>query len=116
MEISLMKPTQSLLGIAAVLYLASCGAAGAAEPSEAQMKDAMLYAMNHPPGDPVGAAITIKFFKKEACDNPTPQGYNCTFDVKVESTNLGASMYNNIPGGVFYVDKSTGHWNMRPPF
>ncbi len=80
------------------------------------MKDAMLYAMNHPPGDPVGAPITIKFFKKEACDNPTPQGYNCTFDVKVESTNLGASMYNNIPGGVFYVDKSTGKWNMRPPF
>jgi hypothetical protein len=76
----------------------------------------MLYAMNHPPGDTVSDPITIKFFKKEACDNPTPQGYNCTFDVKVESANIGASMYNNIPGAVFYVDKSTGKWGMRPPF
>ena len=80
------------------------------------MKDAMLFAMNHPPGEPAGAPITIKFFKKEACDNPTPQGYHCTFDVQVMSTNIGASMYNNIPGAFFYVDKSTGKWAMRPPF
>ena len=37
-------------GIALALGLAGCGAAGAEEPSEAQMKKAMLYAMNHPPG------------------------------------------------------------------
>ena len=102
--------------IAVAATLTGCGAAGAQEPTEAQMKEAMLYAMNHPPGEKAGDPITIQFFKKEACDNPTPQGYNCTFDVKVASTNLGASMYNNIPGGVFYVDKSTGKWNMRPPF
>jgi hypothetical protein len=23
-------------------------------------------------------------------------------------------VYNNLPGGVFYVDKTTGKWNMRP--
>ena len=84
--------------------------------SEAQMKEAMLYAMNHPPGVTASDPITIKFFKKEACDNPTPQGYNCTFDVQVASANLGASMYNNIPGAVFYKDKSSGKWAMRPPF
>jgi hypothetical protein len=111
-----MKSAAALLCIALGTSLAACSAAGAQEPSEAQMKDAMLYAMNHPPGEAAGEPITIKFFKKEACDNPTPQGYNCTFDVKVESTNLGASMYNNIPGAVFYVDKSTGKWAMRPPF
>jgi hypothetical protein len=109
-----MKRIKPLWGIALGLCLVGCGASAAAEPTEAQMKDAMLYAMNHPPGEPAGDPITIKFFKKEACDNPTPQGYNCTFDVKVESTNLGASVYNNLPGAVFYVDKSTGKWNMRP--
>jgi hypothetical protein len=111
-----MKSAGTPWCIALGLSLAACGAAGAQEPTEAQMKDAMLYAMNHPPGDTVGDPITIKFFKKEACDNPTPQGYNCTFDVKVESTNIGASMYNNILGAVFCVDKSTGKWAMRPPF
>ena len=80
------------------------------------MKEAMLYAMNHPPGEPAGDPISIKFFKKEACDAPTPQGFHCTFDVQVMSSNIGASMYNNIPGAVFYVDKSTGKWAMRPPF
>jgi hypothetical protein len=29
--------------------------------------------------------ITIKFFKKEACDNPTPKGYSCSFDWQVAS-------------------------------
>jgi hypothetical protein len=80
------------------------------------MKEAMLYAMNHPPGIKNSEPITIKFFKKEACDNPTPMGYNCRFDIQVASANIGASMYNNIPMGVFYVDKETGKWAMRPPF
>jgi hypothetical protein len=35
--------------------------------------------------------------------------------VQVASANLGASMYNNIPGAVFYKDDS-GKWQMRPPF
>jgi hypothetical protein len=97
--------------------LAGCGGmGGGSEPSESEMKDAMLFAMNHPPGVTVSDPVTIKFFKKEACDKPTPQGYNCTFDVQVASANIGASMYNNIPGAVFYKDKDSGKWAMRPPF
>jgi len=111
-----MKLTQCLSSLALGIGVAACGAVGAAEPTEAQMKDAMLEAMNHPPGEPAGDPISIKFFKKEACDAPTGQGYHCTFDVQVMSTNIGASMYNNIPGAFFYVDKSTNKWAMRPPF
>jgi len=95
--------------------LIGCGGAGS-EPSEAQMKDAMLFAMNHPPGVENVAPIRIDFFKKEACNAPTPQGFNCTFEVRVSSTNIGASMYNNIPSANFYKDKETGKWAMRPPF
>jgi hypothetical protein len=95
--------------------LVGCGGAGS-EPSEAQMKNAMEHAMNHPPGETVVDPVKITFFKKEACDNPTPQGYKCTFTVKVESRNIGASMYNNIPFGEFYKDKDSGEWMMRPPF
>jgi hypothetical protein len=93
-----------------------CGSGGGSgsEPSESEMKDAMLQEMNHPPGDTVSDPVEITFFKKEACDAPTPQGYKCTFDVKVASRNIGASMYNNIPFAVFYKD--SGKWAMRPPF
>jgi hypothetical protein len=103
------------MGAALVFGLAACSGAGS-EPSESEMKDAMDYAMNHPPGETVGDPITITYFKKEACDNPTPQGYRCTFDVKVASRNIGASMYNNIPFAEFYKDKDSGKWAMRPPF
>jgi hypothetical protein len=34
----------------------------------------------------------------------------------VLSTNIGASMYNNIIMGIFYFDKASGKWAMRPPF
>jgi hypothetical protein len=95
--------------------LAGCGGAGT-EPSEAQMKDAMLDIMNHPPGMTASAPVNITFFKKGACDNPTPQGFNCTFTVTVASANIGAGMYNNIPFGVFYKDKDSAKWMMRPPF
>jgi hypothetical protein len=95
---------------------AACGAGGGSEPSESQMKDAMLYAMNHPPGIRNSDPITIKFFKKEACEKPTPMGFNCRFEVQVASANIGASMYNNIPMAFFYVDKESGKWAMRPPF
>lgn len=98
------------------LALTGCGMGGNSEPSESQMKDAMLDAMNHPPGETVSDPVTITFFKKEACDPPTAQGFKCTFDVKVASKNLGASMYNNIPFGEFYKDKDSGKWAMRPPF
>ena len=94
----------------------SAASGSGSEPSESQMKDAMDYAMNHPPGEPAGDPIKIAFFQKEACDAPTPQGYRCTFTVKVTSTNIGASMYNNIPFGEFYKDKESGKWKMRPPF
>lgn len=100
--------------IAFAFVLGACGAGS--EPSESQMKGAMLNAMNHPPGETVSDPIRIDFFKKEACDAPTPQGFRCTFDVKVSSRNLGASMYNNISFGYFYKDKQSGSWMMRPPF
>lgn len=111
-----MRSGYLALGAAVGMGLAGCGAVGGQEPTEAQMKEAMLYEMNHPPGYTVSDPVTIKFFKKEACDKPTPQGYNCTFDVQVASANLGASMYNNIPGAFFYKDKDSGKWMMRPPF
>jgi hypothetical protein len=41
-------------------------------------------------------------------------GFRCTFDVKVSSRNIGASMYDNISFGWFY--KESGKWRMRPPF
>jgi hypothetical protein len=110
-----MRLIAGWLAGAAAMVLGGCSGAGGSEPTEAQMKDAMLYAMNHPPGVAVSDPVTIKFFKKEACDNPTKVGVNCTFDVQVASSNLGASMYNNIPGAVFYKDDS-GKWQMRPPF
>jgi|SRR5579862_64360 len=113
-----MRSVLTSLAVGAVLAgLAACGSAGAQEPSEAEMKEAMLYAMNHPPGITVSDPVTIKFFKKEACDKPNEQGVRCTFDVQVASANIGASMYNNIPFAVFYKDKDRGgKWNMRPPF
>jgi hypothetical protein len=98
---------------AATLILFGC-AASAEEPSESQMKEAMLNEMNHPEGTTKTAPITIKFFKKQGCDAPTPRGINCFFSVEVTSSNIGASMYNNIPSAVFYKDG--GKWAMRPPF
>ena len=101
------------LGAALTLGLSGCGQA---EPSEGEMKDAMEYFLNHPPGVKVSDPVKIKFFKKEACDNPTPQGYNCTFTVQVTSSNMLAQMYNNVPKADFYLDKDSGKWTMRPPF
>jgi hypothetical protein len=95
--------------------LIGCGSVGAQEPSEAEMREAMLYEMNHPPGVTVTDPVSIKFFKKEACDKPTPQGYNCTFTVQVVSANMLAGMYANLPSANFYKDDK-GKWQMRPPF
>jgi hypothetical protein len=100
----------------AVLALGIAGCGGTSEPSEAQMKDAMEYALNHPPGVKNSDPIKISFFKKEACDNPTPQGYRCTFTVTVTSANAFAQMYNNVTSSFFYKDKDSGKWAMRPPF
>jgi hypothetical protein len=105
-----------VLGTALAFGMSGCGGAAAQEPSEAQMKEAALYAINHPPGITNSEPITIKFFKKEACDNPTPKGYSCSFDWQVASANIGASMYNNISNAFFYKDKDSGKWAMRPPF
>jgi len=99
-----------------ILGLSGCGGAGG-EPSEADMKDALLYAMNHPPGVKVSDPVTITFFKKEACDKPTEQGFRCTYDLQVSSRNALAGMWANVPFGFFYRDKDRGgKWNMRPPF
>jgi len=111
-----MRSAQTFIVSAFFLGVAGCGGAGSSEPSESQMKEAMLYAMNHPPGMTNVDPITIKFFKKEACEAPTAMGFNCHFDVQVASANLGASMYNNIPMAFFYYDKEAGKWAMRPPF
>lgn len=111
-----MRALRTLSLIPPVIMLFGCTSAAGAEPSESQMREAALFAINHPPGVTNSDPITIKFFKKEACDNPTPQGYNCRFDWQVASANLGASMYNNISSSFFYQDKDSGKWAMRPPF
>lgn len=109
-----MRALRTLTLIPFVFMLFGCSGAGGAEPSESQMREAALFAINHPPGVTNSDPITIKFFKKEACDTPTPQGYNCRFDWQVASANIGASMYNNISSSFFYKD--SGKWAMRPPF
>jgi hypothetical protein len=111
-----MRLQHFVLGTALAFGMSGCGAAAGQEPSEAQMKEAALYAINNPPGITNSEPITIKFFKKEACDNPTPKGYSCNFDWQVASANIGASMYNNISSAFFYKDKDSGKWAMRPPF
>lgn len=112
-----MRFNQFVLPCSLIIVIAGCGGAAAAEePSESQMKDAALYAINHPPGEPAGAPITIKFFKKEGCETPTPRGISCSFDWQVASSNIGASMYNNVSSSIFYKDKESGKWAMRPPF
>ena len=111
-----MRALRTLSLIPPVIMLFGCTSAGGAEPSESQMREAALFAINHPPGVSNSDPITIKFFKKEACDHPTPQGYNCRFDWQVASANIGASMYNNISSSFFYQDKDSGKWAMRPPF
>lgn len=102
--------------VAVILGLSLTGCTGDSEPSEAEMREAMLFAMNHPPGIANVAPITIKFFKKEACNKPNEQGFHCTYDVQVASSNIGASIYNNIRAGDFYRDKDSSKWMMRPPF
>jgi hypothetical protein len=102
------------LSAAAVMMLAACSAS-AEEPSESQMKEAMLRQLNEPVGDTKNAApITIKNFKKQGCDAPTPRGVNCFFQMTVVSTNAMAQMYNNVPSTVFHKDG--GKWEAYPPF
>ncbi|MBV8909247.1 MAG: hypothetical protein JOZ89_00655 [Gammaproteobacteria bacterium] len=107
---------QVVLMSALTLGIGGCGSASGQEPSESEMKAAMLYIMNNPPGTTKpDAPISIKFFKKQACDKPTPQGYNCTFNIETVSSDPGLGWYNNLNAGVFYKDNS-GKWQMRPPF
>ena len=100
--------------VAVAIGLTGCW--GASEPSESEMKEAMEYYLNHPPGVKVVEPIKIAFFKKEACDKPTNQGFSCTFTVQVSSRNMLAQMFNNLPRADFYKSKETGNWAMRPPF
>jgi hypothetical protein len=106
----------TLASAAAISLIACSGAAKAAdEPSESEMKEAMLKQLNEPVGDTKNAApITIKFFKKQGCDAPTPRGYNCFFTMQVVSTNAMAQMFNNVPSSVFH--KEGGKWEAYPPF
>ncbi len=109
-----MRLRFDFLACCTVLAFGLAGCGGGSEPSEAQMKAAMLDEMNHPPGYTVTQPVSITFFKRGACDKPTPQGFSCTFTVKVASTNIAAGMYMNIPMAVFYNE--SGKWMMRPPF
>jgi hypothetical protein len=110
-----MRPgLRAMICLSFAATVGACGSSAGSEPSESQMREAALYAINHPPGVTNADPITIKFFKKEACDNPTPQGFSCHFDWQVASANIGASMYNNISSAYFYKDSGT--WAMRPPF
>jgi hypothetical protein len=113
------------LALSVAVTLCGCGSAASQagqggqagqEPSESEMREAALYAINHPPGMTNSDPITIKFFKKEGCDNPTPRGFECHFDWQVASANLGAQFYNNVTSSVFYKDQDSGKWIMRPPF
>jgi hypothetical protein len=110
-----MRLRLGYLALSTVLAFGIAGGGGGSEPSEGQMKDGMEYALNHPPGVKNSDPIKITFFKKEACDNPTPQGFHCTFTVTVTSANAFAQMYNNLNSGDFYKDKDSGKWMMRPP-
>jgi len=111
-----MKARYRAVTIASVaVSVCACGGAAGGEPSEAEMRAAALYEMNHPPGVDHVDPISIKFFKKEACNAPTGQGYYCTFTLQVESANMMAGMYANVPGANFYKDDK-GKWQMRPPF
>ena len=109
-----MKLRVSHLALGMVFALSAC--VGSSEPTEAQMKEAMEYFLNHPPGVTVSDPIKVVFFKKEACDEPTKQGYSCTFTVNVSSKNMFAQMFNNLPRADFYKNKESGKWAMRPPF
>jgi hypothetical protein len=103
------------LALVSVLATTFIGCNGS-EPSESQMKSAMDDFLNHPPDQKVSDPVKIASFRKEACDNPTPQGYHCTFTMAVTSANPFAQMFNNLPGANFYMNKDTGKWTMRPPF
>jgi len=112
-----------ITGAALAVGLVCCGGGsgdkgvGGTEPTENQMKEGMLYWMNHnPDGTKVAEEVKMKFFKKEACDDPTKQGFHCTFEMEVLSTNQLAGMYNNLISADFYKDKQSGEWRIRPPF
>lgn len=106
-----------LVAMLSALGLVGCGGGAGSEPTETQMRDGFLYWCNHnPDGTPVAQQVKAKLFKKEACDNPTNQGFHCTFTIEVESANQMAGMYNNLTAADFYKDKASGDWRIRPPF
>jgi hypothetical protein len=120
-----LRPRSALQQMAApglllcVVFLAFglIGCGGNSEPSESQTKDAFLYWCNHNlDGSQVAEKVTAKVFKKEACDNPTKQGFHCTFDIEVQSANQLAGMYNNLTAADFYKDEKSGESRIRPPF
>ena len=96
------------LGSVLAFGIVGCGGGAGVRTFGSSNEGRMEFAMNHPPGETVSDPVKITYFKKEACDNPTPQGFRFTFDVKVASRNLGASMNNNISFGEFYKDKQSG--------
>ncbi len=76
MHLYFLKSKQNLeLGILALgpmlaFGMAGCGEGSGSEPSEAQMKEAMEYAMNHPPGETVSDPWRSSFSKKKLATSP----------------------------------------------
>jgi hypothetical protein len=69
-------PTRQMTSAASHVFFRICGALSGCGSG---------YALNRlTNSDP----IAIKFFKKEASDNPTPKGYSCGFDWQVASANI----------------------------
>ena len=92
-----MIRAQTIVLSASLLTLVACGSAGAGggasgEPSEAQMKEAMLYAMNHPPGIQNSEPITIRFFKKEPATIRRQWATTAGSMSRCSLRNIGASM------------------------
>jgi hypothetical protein len=113
--------TEALLVSAGGLVLAGCTPHG--QPSEAQMKSAVEYYIEHDLGgvstENNGLRAKIAAFKKSGCVkpeiDPANEWVDCSFTVKVETGDPAtAAMLNLLAGGHFYKDK--GKWAVRAHF
>jgi hypothetical protein len=113
--------TAALVVSAGGPLLAGCTPRG--EPSEAQMKGAVEYYIEHDLGgvstENNGLRAKIAEFKKGGCakpdDNAANEWVDCKFTVKIEAPDPAtAAMLNLLAGGHFYKDK--GKWAVRAHF
>ncbi|PXX13934.1 hypothetical protein [Nitrosomonas ureae] len=104
-----------LFGIIGLTGMAIVGMASAAEPTEEQMKEAILQAMQNEGGvrsnnsvsvnNPLsGASVTINSFKKLGCEKAMSKpGYNCDYEVSAGinfHSNEGSAAGDNHAAGV----------------